>query len=191
LTGIKISLPSIAVIGDQSSGKSSVLQAISGVEFPTGTQCVTRCPIILQLRRGKECQVEVRIDKEEEEKALKSKNIEKTKQLIEEGTERLLWKDKNSIISKTPLNVKVTKPDLIDLTLIDLPGLTYLREGDEELSIVIKEIIKTYIKNENCLILMVAPSNQDLGNSETVQIAWECDKDCSRTLCVMTKGDLA
>ncbi len=54
LSGEKISLPSIAVIGDQSSGKSSVLQSISGVEFPTGTDCVTRCPIILQLRKSEE-----------------------------------------------------------------------------------------------------------------------------------------
>ena len=48
---------------------------------------------------------------------------------------------------------------MIDLTLIDLPGLTYLKQGEVELSEHIKEIIKTYIKSENCLILMVAPAN--------------------------------
>lgn len=68
-------------------------------------------------------------------------------------------KERKVIISKVPIHVKITKHNNIDLTLIDLPGLTYLKQGDVELSEHIKEIIKTYIKNENCLILMVAPAN--------------------------------
>lgn len=84
LSGEKISLPSIAVIGDQSSGKSSVLQSISGVELPTGTNCVTRCPTILQLRdseNGKEY-VEVRIDGDSKS-SVESDDLSDTARLIE------------------------------------------------------------------------------------------------------------
>ena len=47
---VPISLPTIVVIGDQSSGKSSVLESISGINLPKGGGCVTKCPLIMQLR---------------------------------------------------------------------------------------------------------------------------------------------
>ena len=47
---VPISLPTIVVIGDQSSGKSSVLESVSGINLPKGGGCVTKCPLIMQLR---------------------------------------------------------------------------------------------------------------------------------------------
>jgi GTPase SAR1 family protein len=46
-----MSVPQIAVMGDQSSGKSSVLEALSGVPFPRGTGLTTRCPTRLIMRK--------------------------------------------------------------------------------------------------------------------------------------------
>ena len=74
--------------------------------------------------------------------------------------------------------------------MIDLPGLTYRKVGEHELSEYIKDMIKSHIEDENCLIVMVTPSNQDIGNSETVKIAWEFDNEKRRTICVITKADL-
>lgn len=63
------------------------------------------------------------------------------------------------------MHVKVFKKDLIDLTLIDLPGLTYVKSN---LPVKIKNIMRKQIQDPRCLIIMVAPSNVDIGNSETV-----------------------
>ena len=52
LSGVDIELPAIVVVGDQSSGKSSVLESISGIALPRGGSLVTRCPLQLGLRRG-------------------------------------------------------------------------------------------------------------------------------------------
>ena len=75
--------------------------------------------------------MDVRIDKDE--KSESSDNLKETKDLITRVTERLLKKE-NAKITKTPIHVKITKSDLIDLTLIDLPGLTYLNQDGIELS---------------------------------------------------------
>lgn len=42
----------ICVMGDQSSGKSSVLEALAGIPFPRGSGLVTRCPIRLSMKRS-------------------------------------------------------------------------------------------------------------------------------------------
>lgn len=45
-------LPSVAVLGGQSSGKSSVLESIVGKDFlPRGSGIVTRRPLVLQLHK--------------------------------------------------------------------------------------------------------------------------------------------
>lgn len=75
--------------------------------------------------------------------------------------------------------------------MIDLPGLTYLKEEGVEYSEVIKSMIIEQVSDPNCLILMVSPASTDLGNSETVKLAREVDEEKTRTLCVITKADLA
>jgi len=88
-----------------------------------------------------------------------------------------LLKRENVKITSTPIHVKVSKWDLIDLTLIDLPGLTYIKQEDIEYSDIIKEMISNHIQDPNCIILMVSPANADLGNSETVWISRDFDKE--------------
>lgn len=101
------------------------MQQISGVEFPTGTDCVTRSPIILQLRCAEKEHVEVWIEGDPDKKSLKSNDLSKAKEFIEAATADLLDWHKDTPIVKTPIHVQISEPDLIDLTLIDLPGLTY------------------------------------------------------------------
>ena len=51
IAGSEIIIPQIAVVGDQSSGKSSVLEALSGIPFPRGLGLVTKCPICISMHK--------------------------------------------------------------------------------------------------------------------------------------------
>ena len=66
---------------------------------------------------------------------------------------------------------------VLNLTLIDLPGLTKVPIGDQPVDIEaqIKGMIFQFIKKENCLILAVTPANTDLANSDALKLAKEVD----------------
>lgn len=66
---------------------------------------------------------------------------------------------------------------VLNLTLIDLPGLTKVPIGDQPADIEsqIKAMIFQFIKRENCLILAVTPANTDLANSDALKLAKEVD----------------
>jgi hypothetical protein len=66
---------------------------------------------------------------------------------------------------------------VLNLTLIDLPGLTKVPIGDQPADIEqqIKAMIMQFIKRESCLILAVTPANTDLANSDALKMAKEVD----------------
>jgi hypothetical protein len=109
-----ISLPSIVVVGDQSSGKSSVIESLSGLELPRGIGCVTRCPIIIRMVRSFENKNEIIFNEQQ------LKSPEELPDKILQLQEKLTGNKKG--ISDTPINITVYSPDVYDLTLIDLPG---------------------------------------------------------------------
>jgi dynamin 1/3 len=80
----------------------------------------------------------------------------------------------------------------LNLTLIDLPGLTKVPIGDQPVDIEqqIKAMIFLFIKKESCLILAVTPANTDLANSDALKLAKEVDPQGLRTIGVITKLDL-
>jgi replication fork clamp-binding protein CrfC len=81
---------------------------------------------------------------------------------------------------------------VLNLTLIDLPGLTKVPIGDQPKDIEhqIKNMILEFIKKDTCLILAVTPANSDLANSDALKLAREVDPAGMRTMCVVTKLDL-
>jgi replication fork clamp-binding protein CrfC len=81
---------------------------------------------------------------------------------------------------------------VLNLTLIDLPGLTKVPVGDQPLDIEnqIRDMILTYIARETCLILAVTPANVDLATSDALKMARETDPQGLRTIGVLTKLDL-
>lgn len=81
---------------------------------------------------------------------------------------------------------------VLNLTLIDLPGLTKVPIGDQPIDIEqqIKSMIMTFIKRDSCLILAVTPANTDLANSDALKLAKEVDPQGVRTIGVITKLDL-
>ncbi|XP_030815291.1 dynamin-1-like protein isoform X4 [Molothrus aeneus] len=197
-----IQLPQIVVVGTQSSGKSSVLESLVGRDLlPRGTGVVTRRPLILQLvhvspedgRKGAGDENEV--DAAEWGKFLHTKNkiytdFDEIRQEIENETERISGNNKG--ISPEPIHLKIFSANVVNLTLVDLPGMTKVPVGDQpkDIELQIRELILQFISNPNSIILAVTAANTDMATSEALKIAREVDPDGRRTLAVITKLDL-
>ncbi|XP_013875202.1 dynamin-1-like protein isoform X4 [Austrofundulus limnaeus] len=196
-----IQLPQIAVVGTQSSGKSSVLESLVGRDIlPRGTGIVTRRPLILQLVHidsddRRKTTEENGIDGEEWGKFLHTKNkiytdFEEIRHEIEAETERITGNNKG--ICDEPIHLKIFSPHVVNLTLVDLPGITKVPVGDQpkDIEIQIRELILKFISNPNSIILAVTAANTDMATSEALKVAREVDPDGRRTLAVVTKLDL-
>ncbi|XP_078098824.1 dynamin-1-like protein isoform X2 [Sander vitreus] len=195
-----IHLPQIAVVGTQSSGKSSVLESLVGRDLlPRGTGIVTRRPLILQLVHVDPGDARKNDDSgregDEWGKFLHTKNqiftdFEEIRQEIENETARISGNNKG--ISDDPIHLKIFSPHVVNLTLVDLPGITKVPVGDQpnDIEVQIKDLILKHISNPNCIILAVTAANTDMATSEALKVAREVDPDGRRTLAVVTKLDL-
>ncbi|XP_056637155.1 dynamin-like [Diorhabda sublineata] len=183
---LSLDLPQIAVVGGQSAGKSSVLENFVGRDFlPRGSGIVTRRPLILQLIHSKFEYAEFLHNK-----GKKFTDFDEVRKEIEAETDRITGNNKG--ISTLPINLKIYSPHVLNLTLIDLPGMTKVPIGDQPADIEqqIRNMIMQFIKKESCLILAVTPANTDLANSDALQIAREVDPQGYRTIGVITKLDI-
>ncbi|KAM5333180.1 interferon-induced GTP-binding protein Mx2 [Glossophaga mutica] len=185
-----LALPAIAVIGDQSSGKSSVLEALSGVALPRGSGIVTRCPLVLKLKKQLSSEVSWK-------GKISYRNTEL--QLKDPGqVEREINKAQNIVagsgvsISHELISLEISSPDVPDLTLIDLPGITRVPVGNQPMDIAqqIKALIKKYIQRQETINLVVVPCNVDIATTEALSMAQEVDPDGDRTIGILTKPDL-
>merc|ERR1711971_106309 len=181
-----IDLPQIAVVGGQSAGKSSVLENFVGKDFlPRGSGIVTRRPLILQLINGPTEYGEFLHCKGK--KFMDFLSIMKE---IEDETDRVTGTSKG--ISNLPINLRVYSPHVLNITLIDLPGMTKIAVGDQptDIGAQINDMIMQFICRDTCLILAVTPANQDLATSDALQMARQADPEGHRTIGVLTKLDL-
>ncbi|KAK7339249.1 hypothetical protein VNO77_19905 [Canavalia gladiata] len=182
-------LPSVAVVGGQSSGKSSVLESIVGRDFlPRGSGIVTRRPLVLQLHK---------IESGSQEYAeflhlprRKFTDFSLVRQEIQDETDRVTGKTKQ--ISPIPIHLSIYSPNVVNLTLIDLPGLTKVAVEGQPESIVqeIESMVRSYVEKPNCIILAISPANQDIATSDAIKLAREVDPTGERTFGVLTKLDL-
>ena len=226
-----LNLPQIVVVGGQSSGKSSVLEAIVGRSFlPRGTGIVTRRPLILQLYNtniqddpsvqshdmndlelGESIDQQLSYDVDRTQTASTDDNANNS---LEEWGEFLhlpnqkfydfteiqqeIIRDTNRItghnkgINSTPIHLKIYSPHVLSLTMVNLPGIAKVAVGDQPLDIEeqIRDMCLKYIDNPNAIILAVTAANQDIANSDALQLAKEVDPLGERTLGVLTKLDL-
>ncbi|KAE8268522.1 hypothetical protein A4X09_0g3820 [Tilletia walkeri] len=109
---------------------------------------------------------------------------------IENETYRVAGQNKG--VSKLPIHLKVYSPNVLNLTLVDLPGLTKIPVGDQPSDIErqIRSLVTDYISKPNCIILAVSPANVDLANSDSLKLARSVDPQGRRTIGVLTKLDL-
>ncbi|KAK5770153.1 Dynamin-related protein 1E [Gossypium arboreum] len=182
-------LPSVAVVGGQSSGKSSVLESIVGRDFlPRGSGIVTRRPLVLQLHKTDEGSQEyaefLHLPKR------RFTDFGAVRNEIQEETDRITGKTKQ--ISPVPIHLSIYSPNVVNLTLIDLPGLTKVAvEGQPETIVEdIETMVRSYVEKPNCIILAISPANQDIATSDAIKLAREVDPSGDRTFGVLTKLDL-
>ncbi|XP_078812432.1 dynamin-1a isoform X8 [Oryzias latipes] len=181
-----LDLPQIAVVGGQSAGKSSVLENFVGKDFlPRGSGIVTRRPLVLQLMNSPTEHAEFLHCK-----GKKFTDFDEVRQEIEAETDRVTGANKG--ISPVPINLRVYSPHVLNLTLVDLPGMTKVPVGDQpaDIEAQIRDMLLQFVTKENCLMLAVSPANSDLANSDALKIAKEVDPQGLRTIGVITKLDL-
>ena len=198
------------MVGSQSSGKSSVLENIVGRDFlPRGSGIVTRRPLILQLinipseRHDRPETDEVHVPHTaasvagqhewaefHHQPGRKFDDFAAVKQEIEAETARIAGSNKG--INRQPINLKIYSPHVLNLTLVDLPGLTKVPIGDQPSDIEkqTRTLILEYIAKPNSIILAVSPANVDLVNSEALKLARQVDPMGRRTIGVLSKLDL-
>ncbi|CAL1703463.1 unnamed protein product [Somion occarium] len=202
----QIDLPQICVLGSQSSGKSSVLENIVGRDFlPRGTGIVTRRPLVLQLinrpvpsspqPNGNAVYGDKHANENEWGEFLhlpgqKFYDFNKIREEIVRDTEAKTGR--NAGISPLPINLRIYSPNVLTLTLVDLPGLTKVPVGDQPKDIEkqIRDMLLKFITKPACIILAVTAANTDLANSDGLKLAREVDPEGQRTIGVLTKVDL-
>lgn len=187
-----------------------MLENVVGRDFlPRGGGIVTRRPLILQLinipsERGDKPQGdEIHVPHTAESVAgqnewaefhhlpgRKFDDFAQVKQEIDSETARIAGSNKG--INRQPINLKIFSPHVLNLTLVDLPGLTKVPIGDQPSDIEkqTRTLILEYIAKPNSIILAVSPANVDLVNSEGLKLARQVDPMGRRTIGVLTKLDL-
>ncbi|KAJ3494388.1 hypothetical protein NLG97_g4110 [Lecanicillium saksenae] len=202
-----LDLPQIVVVGSQSAGKSSVLENIVGRDFlPRGSGIVTRRPLILQLINVPDDENAPEPIDDRYRSAATARRSEwaefhhipnrrfndfsDVKREIENETSRVAGTNKG--INRQPINLKIYSPHVLNLTLVDLPGLTKVPIGDQPTDIEkqTRNLISEYIAKPNSIVLAVSPANVDIVNSEALKLARHVDPLGRRTIGVLTKLDL-
>ena len=187
--GTQLDLPRIVVVGDQSAGKSSVLEAISGVQLLRGTGFVTRAPIELRLVRSASpgCRAVVSAEGSDERTRVGCDGVGEALN----ATMRKLVRAGGGV-SERAVRCTISSPSAPDLTLVDLPGLARVSvEGQSrDVPAVTKALAQRYAAPARTVILVVVPCNADLATAEALRLARDADPDGSRTVGVLTKPDL-
>lgn len=202
-----LQLPSIVVVGSQSSGKSSVLEAIVGHEFlPKYVTCISpnslSGPLLTEIYRGNNMVTRRPIELtlihtpgEDEEygefPGLGLGKMHDFKKVQKTLTDMNLAVPETECVSDKPIELRIYSPNVPDLTLIDLPGYIQIsnKNQPETLKQKIEELCEKYIRGPN-IILAVCAANVDLANSPALRASRKCDPLGLRTIGVITKMDL-
>ncbi|KAG9015888.1 vacuolar protein sorting-associated protein 1 [Tulasnella sp. 427] len=173
---------------------------IVGRDFlPRGTGIVTRRPLVLQLINRPATAAKPATDGKSNPDewgeflhipGQKFTDFNKIRDEIVRDTEAKTGK--NAGISPIPINLRIFSPNVVTLTLVDLPGLTKVPVGDQPKDIErqIRDMLIKYISKPNAIILAVTAANTDLANSDGLKLAREVDPEGLRTIGVLTKIDL-
>jgi len=182
----------IVVVGDQSHGKSSLLEALSGVDLPRGEDIKTRVPLVMQLRESTDGTEYALISVEGQSEPPERITLDAVASKVDEVTARLAGSEK--AVKDMPIELKVFRLDQDDLTLIDLPGITRIaRDGQQvdgkELERLILRMSRRYCEPQESVILNVVSAMVDFSTSASLQLSQELDPTSRRTLLCVTKID--
>lgn len=196
-----VSLPKIAVMGDTSSGKSSLLSNISLVELPSNDNLTTRCPIMLKMHHAPTRSAKVNVywkdvkpygkDVDFDEVQIGEENWHSITSVIADAQAHIISKTGKEV-ARDVVSVEIRGPHYQDLTLIDLPGIVRTSGKSESVTLSedIQNLMNEYLSNPRCVVLAVLPSNVDFHNSQILADARKVDPQTKRTIPVLTKPDL-
>jgi len=199
-----IKLPKLVVVGTQSSGKSSLLNGLLGIDvLPTGNNMTTKCPLHIELLKstdkstiemgqytttGWECDEKININYPK----ISRNNIIQIKEYIETTTKKRT--NNTATISSEPIFMKIYAPNGTNLSMVDLPGLTMVactdRGQPKDMKERVRKLVKDYIQEENTIILLVMAARSDLETDIAFDLVKECDPNGERSIGVLTKIDL-
>lgn len=196
-----VDLPEIIVCGDQSAGKSSVLEAISGMSFPTKDNVCTRFATELILRRHPAESVKISItpgwDRYQQEKDVLQRwqpqgDVEKDglESVVEEA-KSIMGLTSSRLFSNDILRVELSGPTQPHLTMVDLPGL--FRAGNKEQSAdnvdLVKQMVTRYMERDRSIILAVVSAKNEYVLQDVTEFASKADPQGLRTIGLITKPD--
>lgn len=190
-----ISLPRIAAIGTQSSGKSSLIESVVGLDFlPRGGGVVTRRPLELRLVHLNTQEYSgdhawAVFDKISDKKYT---NFAEVREEIERQTDSVAGINKG--IVNDPIVLTIYATGAPDLTLIDLPGVTRVpvkgSDQSEDIEKLTRDMTLHYVRDPRTIILAVLPANQDMSVSDALHVARQVDPQGLRSIGVITKIDI-
>ncbi|ROW08355.1 hypothetical protein VMCG_03240 [Cytospora schulzeri] len=197
-----VDLPQIIVCGSQSSGKSSTLESLSGISFPTAEGLCTRFATELILRRGNKTEISVHINPgagrtEKDRLALagfapKTSDRGNIGKIIESAkTVMGLSGEGAKVFSSDVLRIELVSPDQPNLTIVDLPGLfgaSDKNQTDEDAEMV-ENLVTSYMKQRRSIILAVVSADNAFANQSVTKFARNIDPSGTRTLGLLTKPD--
>ncbi|KAA1132713.1 hypothetical protein PGTUg99_018120 [Puccinia graminis f. sp. tritici] len=186
-----ISLPQIAVVGDQSSGKSTLLEYISGVTFPKDAGMCTCFATEVSMRPAAEFSSKVFINNIADHRLEEPRSPEEVAGVIQEAKRLFVKEHGQKAIYDDILTVELNGPGLPILTLVDLPGYIHTHSTGQPESIVeeIENLVEGYLNSPRTIIMAVIPVNRDFETNVVIKHIRRFDPEGKRTLCVLTKPD--
>ncbi|KAI5982232.1 P-loop containing nucleoside triphosphate hydrolase protein [Pisolithus albus] len=220
-TGVQrdIDLPMIAVIGNQSAGKSSLIESISGITLPRSQGTCTRCPTECKLTQADSpwaCVVKLHFITDERGSPIKATNIPFGDPIFNKAhVEERIRRAQRAILnpntdckkflegyqvtsganemsfSRNYVSLEISGRQLADLSFVDLPGLiaSVGRAGDANDIDLVKNLVTSYIEKPSCLILLTVACETDFENQGAHHLARQYDPKGKRTVGVLTKPD--
>ena len=196
-----INLPQLIVCGDQSSGKSSVLDALSDLKFPAKDNVCTRFAIELILRKAPESAVTASIRADNDRPTVERERMKQFRSstvdllhfatIVEETASFIGVGREGNMFSKDVLRVEVTGPNQPDLTLVDLPGLYHAPDESQSAEGInfVESLVLSYLRNKRSVILAVISAKSELPLQKVTAFTRKIDPRGERTMGIITKPD--
>jgi GTPase SAR1 family protein len=193
-----VNLPQIIVVGEQSAGKSLILEAISHIRFPVDGSLCTRFATELVFHHADETRIDASVrfaDKNKPSQAFRRTKFHEDDLpgIIKEAKEHMGFSRDGNDFSKDVLRLEIEGPNVYPLSLVDLPGLYHTNTEKQSLGgrDTVDELVESYMRQKNSIILVVVAANINLASHAALEKAKTIDPQRRRTIGVIAKPDLA